>query len=429
MGKLSRRLPHVMAPQGGASRPRGDLVEDLRRRRARLAALEGALASMVRDAGVESATAVSGLRRADVPERGEAWESRCETLSLEAQIGAIDVGRIFEVDQRLLAQLSLTPALEHCPIDRALFLDTETTGLGGGTGNLAFLVGAAYAVVGGVRLEQLFLWDPGGELRMLERVRELLAGASVVVSFNGKSFDMPVLRARFVMNGLAPPPDRPHLDLLHLARRVHKGRAWRKTLAVIEREVLRFRRGPDVGGEEVAQRYRHYLRTGDDAGLDEVATHNARDVWSLVGLTAFYGARFDQRRATLQADDLPWAARTVRRAGDLPRAAALADLAVARGAGVEALRARAEIAKAAGELDRALAAYEAVAAFASDPSVRLELAKLYEHHRRDPVRALTMVEQGVAETDVARERRRLRLVAKSARAGGLDARLDDQAGS
>src|SRR5690606_32556350 len=117
------------------------------------------------------------------------------------------------------------------------------------------------------------------------------------------------------MNGLPPPPDRPHLDLLHLVRRVHKARGWRKTLATIEREVLGYRRGHDVGGEDVAQRYRHFLRTGDAVDLDEVITHNERDVWSLVAVSAFYG----EPRDRLAPDELPWVARTVRRSGDLGR--------------------------------------------------------------------------------------------------------------
>lgn len=333
-----------------------------------------------------------------------------------AQVGDVPLGAVEPCDTRMLSLLGLTPELASLRAERLLFLDTETSGLGSGTTNVPFLVGIAWyegsgAAGASLVLEQLFLRERDDEPALLETLRERVAACEAIVSFNGKSFDLPVLRARYVMNGLAPLPERPHLDLLHLARRVHRHRSFKKSLTVLEQEVLGFRRGPDIHGEEVAARYRHFLRSGDEAGLHAVVTHNEHDVVSLAGLTALYG----EPMARLPAAELASVARTIHRAGAVDEAVGVAELAVTRGAGEVGLRIRAELAKARGDKEQALADFEALAATVSDPAVRLELAKLYEHHRRQPQRALDMVCRGTGESEAALEHRRARLERKRAR--------------
>ncbi|HHH26775.1 MAG TPA: hypothetical protein ENK57_00265 [Polyangiaceae bacterium] len=330
------------------------------------------------------------------------------------RIGNVSLDAATATDPRMLSLLALTPALAEVPADRFLFLDTETSGLGSGTANVPFLVGMAYFEGRELVLEQLFLRERDDEAALLARVEQRVRACEAIVTFNGKSFDLPVLRARFVMNGLPEMTERPHLDLLHLARRVHRHRHFKKSLTVLEREVLGFRRGPDVHGEEVAARYRHYLRSGDTSGLHAVVEHNEHDVVSLAALTTLYGEPARQ----LPASELASAARAVRRAGAMEDAVALADLAVRRGAGEVGLRARAEIAKARGDKEQALADFEALAATVSDPDVRLELAKLYEHHCRRPADALKQVALGTGESEADRERRRRRLERKRARQRG-----------
>lgn len=314
--------------------------------------------------------------------------------SADATVGRVPIGWAAHADPDWLSRMALDGGLATCSPRGALFLDTETTGLGGGTGNVPFLVGLAWFDETGPRFEQLWLRDLDEEPEMLERLRVRLEATEMLVTYNGKSFDLPVLRSRYLMNGLPPPADRPHLDLLHLARRVHKGRTFRKSLTELERRVLGYLRGHDVGGEEVARRYLAYLRDGDASPLGEVVVHNERDIWSLLALTGLYGAPLDR----LDAEDLPWLARCVRRAGDLPRAGEVATTAVARGVGLEALRAQGEIAKACGEKDLALKAFEAAEVLAveaeatlASSEIRLELCKLYEHHRRDPASALRIM--------------------------------------
>ncbi|MEM9873603.1 MAG: ribonuclease H-like domain-containing protein [Myxococcota bacterium] len=344
-------------------------------------------------------------------------------------IGRTPLSWANDADADWLARLALDHTLGAVSLRRALFLDLETTGLGGGTGNVPFLVGAAtFGADGNARLVQWWLRDLDDEPVMLERLRPIMEGAELFVSYNGKSFDLPVLRNRFLMNGLDAPPGRPHLDLLHLARRVHKGRPFRKSLTDLEREVLGFVRSHDVAGEEVARRYLAYLRHRDATSLGEVVVHNERDLWSLVALMGRYGAPLDR----LALEDLPWLARCVRRAGDLPRAACVAREAVARGGGLEALRVQGEVAKARGAKDQALNAFEAaerlavalrddsVAGTVALAEIRFELCKLYEHHRRDPHAALRLLERSAAgawaEPAAATAHRRARLARKIATA-------------
>jgi hypothetical protein len=341
---------------------------------------------------------------------GILWTHRQEHAPAHV-LGTVPLGAALAADATLLSLLSLEPALGGAPPAGALYFDAEATGLGGAAGNVLFLVGLAFhdAERGVFVLEQHLVPAPGEEAPALEAAAARIARASMLVGYNLKSFDLPLLRARAVMNRLPPPPEPPVLDLLHLVRRVHRGRAWRKSLRMAERAVLGYERGADIDGQEVAQRYAQWLRTGDGALLADVAAHNARDVLSLVALTGIYGEPLER----LAPVDLAGAALVLRRAGDLERALGAADLAVERGAGAPGLRARAEIAKARGDKRRALADFEAVAREVADGGVRLELCKLYEHWLGEPARALALLEAGGSAEDApATSRRRARLTRK-----------------
>jgi hypothetical protein len=312
-----------------------------------------------------------------------------------------------DADPAMLALLALDPSLAGCAPSRALYLDTETTGLAGGTGTVAFLLGLAWYdhTHGGWVLEQVLVRRLGEEAPMLQLLERRLAAASMLVTYNGKSFDWPLLRTRFVMNRMEAPKPPPHLDLVHVARRVHRHRLKVRTLAAIEAEVLGRGRVGDVCGGEIVARYAHFLRTGDEEALLGVVEHNAADVLAMVALTGLYG----EPLGSLSANDLAGVARTLKAAGALERAAELAEEAVARGGGADARRARGDIAKARGDKARALADYEALALEVDDASVRLELAKLYEHHVRAPQRALDTAELGTGETSAAWTKRLARL--------------------
>jgi uncharacterized protein YprB with RNaseH-like and TPR domain len=338
---------------------------------------------------------------------------RLERLLPSHHVGRMPVDAAASANAELLALLALDPRLSGLRFDRALFVDTETTGLGGGAGVLPFLVGLAwFDAERRVFIEQLFLRRPADEPALLSRLRECVEQADVLVTYNGKSFDLPLLAGRYVMNHLPPLPARPHLDLLHVARRLHGARIKQCRLVSLESAVLGFGRGPDVAGEDIAARYAHFLRSGDESALEAVVTHNAWDVLSMAALVGLYGEPLD----LLPHQDLVGLARTLRRAGALETAAHAVEVAVERGGGAHARRARGDIAKARGDRARALVEFEALLIEVDDPTLRLELAKLYEHHQKTPGLALALLAQGTGESDEALSRRRARLERKAARA-------------
>ncbi len=404
LSKLARLETSAHPPE-----KRGDLLADLRAR------IEATLARTARGAPAP-------LPPVDTVELPFATEStplgplhvRMHRLSAAHRVGRAPERRAREADPELLALLALDPAIASCEPSRALFLDTETTGLSGGAGTVAFLVGLAWWDGHALMLEQLLVRSLGEEAPMLERVRERLETASMLVTFNGKSFDLPLLRTRFVMARVTRPPEPAHLDLLHVARRVH-GRRIKEgcRLGAIEREVLGFARDGDVESADVSAFYMHFLRTGDARALLGVVEHNAWDVVAMAALVGLYG---EPLPADLAADDLAGMARVFCRAGAAERARSAAEAAVLREETPESLRARADIAKARGDRAHALADFEALARKVDDPSVRLHLAKLYEHWVREPAVALAWAEQGTGEGPEASRKRRDRLASKIERA-------------
>jgi uncharacterized protein len=318
----------------------------------------------------------------------------------------------------LLGLLALDASLAGCDPAKALYVDTETTGLHGGTGTLAFLVGLAFwdahrpdEGASGLIVEQLLLRRPGEEAPMLGRVAARMRDASMVVSFNGKAFDLPLLRTRFAMARIAAPPEPPHLDLVHVARRIHKARGGPCKLKAIEDRVLGFLREDDVPSSEVSAYYLHFLRTGDTRALEGVVEHNAWDVVTMASLVGLYGEPLET--STLSPLDLVGVGRTLFRAGERERGILAVERAMSGGAGDASLLARAEMAKRTGDRERALRGFEALV---PSERVHLELAKLYEHYVKDPARALEVTRRGTGEAAKDAARRVERLLRKADRA-------------
>ena len=172
------------------------------------------------------------------------------------------------------------------------FFDLETTGLSGGAGTLAFLAAIGRPVSGGLTVTQVFLADYPGEALFISSVLEALGSDTTLVTYNGKSFDLPLLRTRCVMNGLAPPLDSRHLDLLHVSRRLWRTVHGGASLGLLEDAVLGKDRGPDVPGSLIPALWFAYLSRGEEGRMDLVMSHNASDVASLASLLAFESGIF-----------------------------------------------------------------------------------------------------------------------------------------
>lgn len=204
------------------------------------------------------------------------------------------------------------------------FFDTETTGLSGGVGNQVFLMAMAWRVAGGgLLMRQYLLPDPAFEQAFLEAISTDLGASAAVVSYNGRSFDTPVLEGRFLMARRSPECLRkPHLDLLHPVRRIFKARLGSCTLQNVESRVLGRDRGEDIPGHLIPEMYFGYLRSRDPELLRTVMAHNRQDVVSLSLLLDHLVGVLDHGGAAHPLDRFG-AARLLESVGDVERAVAL----------------------------------------------------------------------------------------------------------
>ena len=170
-----------------------------------------------------------------------------------------------------------------------LFMDTETTGLSGGTGTMAFLVGLGYFSITGFNVDQFFLVDPIDEMGLLSTLSNQVRKFKLMISFNGTSFDMPLLKTRFLLNRMnSPLSDLAHLDLLYLSRKIWGLHLQSLKLRDLENEILGFtREGDEVPGWMVPQVYFDFVRSRDARLLKGVIYHNCMDVLSLAFIFSY----------------------------------------------------------------------------------------------------------------------------------------------
>lgn len=276
-------------------------------------------------------------------------------------------------------------------LERVLFLDTETTGLSGGAGTVAFEIGVGFIDPRGMVIRQYVMRDYGEEAAMLEEIAALFRRMDTVVTFNGKTFDLPLLESRMVMNRIRlPVTQMPHLDLLHAARRVYKLRLKRCNLATLEEAVLGQQRHDDLPGAQVPQRYFDYVRTKEFALLEDVLRHNFDDVKSLAKLTGHLCAAFREPEKIAHPEDLFGVGRTLMRGGRTQQARTCFRI-----LGHSTLSSQAHMHLAASykkekEWAEATAACQnMIAQGAGGVWPYIELAKYYEHIAKDIPRALS----------------------------------------
>ncbi len=206
------------------------------------------------------------------------------TYSLDHRHGKIPI-QPFST-KNVLCQWAQASSLAEEDISAFVFLDTETTGLSGGTGTLAFMIGAARVVGSKLQVEQFFLRNPAEEKAQLAALASFVDGARAIVSYNGKSFDLPLINTRYILNRIKNPfLEFEHFDLLHIARRVWRRRLKQCNLGNIEKEILGFNRsGVDIPGYLVPEFYRDYLLRGDASQIQGIFYHNEIDLLSLLAL-------------------------------------------------------------------------------------------------------------------------------------------------
>jgi len=294
--------------------------------------------------------------------------------------------------------------------EKWLFLDTETTGLAGGTGTYAFLIGLASWDAGGLQVEQFFMRDFAEEHSLLQELTQRIAERPVLVTFNGKSFDWPLLESRFTMTrSIAVPKLAAHLDLLHPARALWKLRLGSVRLVELERHILDaprlgWHRENDVSSALIPQFYFDYLRGGPAEPLAGVVRHNQMDLRGLAALFGKINEMLSESSSAVngvESLDLFGLSRFLQRRGEDDRAHSACSQALAIGLPAEfrpkAHRELAQMAKRRGEHAQAA---EILLEIIADPHDGLhaceQLAIYYERHAKDLVKAVQFSELAIA---------------------------------
>ncbi|HEY3121392.1 MAG TPA: ribonuclease H-like domain-containing protein [Vicinamibacteria bacterium] len=405
----------LLAPEGGLSLKQ------------RLERLVSAATRAERRRGAPSAIEELVPGRRVTNERGEFFLVE-DSVHLDRGHGELSLSRIRSLRPGSVGILAAEPALEAFDLSRAAFVDTETTGLAGGTGTAAFLIGVGYVDEDRFRVRQFLMRDYHEEAALLRGLAEELERFPQVVTFNGKIFDMPLLESRYRLNRERYPLEQAlHLDLLHPARRLWKMRLESCRLQSLESALLGVRRYGDVPGEEIPRIYFEYVRSRDASALPRVLEHNRLDIVSLAAL-AVLACQWVEDSWAEDPRDVYSLARVFERA----ELYELSDAHYRRllDAPFETLRvpsllALATRAKRAGDLATAVELWEQAAA-AGDWLALRELAVHHEHRQRDLSAALVTVERGLARVTIEREpaarriaedlrRRRERLLAKLGR--------------
>ncbi len=285
-----------------------------------------------------------------------------------------------------------------------LFLDTETTGLAGGSGTYAFLVGTAWWEGGGLEIEQFFMRDYCEERSLLFALHERIAEHPVLVTFNGKSFDWPLLETRYRMSRKIPVPNlRTHLDFLHPARNLWRLRLGSVRLSELERHVLGWERGADVLSGLIPQIYFDYLRGGSPERLVPVLHHNQMDLRGLAALSSrILSLLADAENEGRDGLELLGVSRICEKQGEKTRARKLYEKSIASVLPAEtdrvARRALARLAKREGDFELACELWkDALGNSRHGYEAYEQLAIYYEHKARDPEQARQIVRQALNE--------------------------------
>jgi hypothetical protein len=314
-----------------------------------------------------------------------------------------------------------------------VYLDTETTGLAGGTGTYVFLVGLGTWFRGRLRVTQYFLTDLAAEPAFLAAVNQAVCDAGRLVTFNGRTFDLPLLETRYLL-ARAPwwGPTLEHQDLYPLARALWRACVGDCRLGTLEHHLLALDRGPDISGAEVPRLYFHYLRTGDARGLPRVFRHNQWDLVSLAALAARAAGLLAGPDRRYHPAEWLGAARWLERRE--PARSAVFYESVLGSALPTPLRARAawrlgHLWRRAGRLSDTVALWRAWGMVASVPlGLLVDLAKLEEHVARDVPAALVLTRRALGRVphEVGEETRALVLEAIHHRLRRLERRQGAQ---
>jgi uncharacterized protein len=337
--------------------------------------------------------------------------------------GSADVGALADLPDDFLEVLG-NREIRSTPPRRWAFLDTETTGLAGGSGTYAFLIGVGRITQEGFKVRQFFMREYAEERSILAGLEAHLNDFDVLITYNGKSYDQPLLETRYLMTRQKPPFARlAHLDLLHGARRLWKLRIADCRLMQLEEQILGVYRDGDLPGELIPYVYFEYLRSHEARRLVPIFHHNAMDILTLACLTAIVPAAFRTtdseslaRVGVRRGEDLAGIARWLIAAAEYEQALEMLKRAIELGLPdpllFRALWDTALLEKRVGRPAAALHRFTELATCRNEYRVCAleEMAKHYEHEERNYAMALEFTDQALSfESSCALTQRQTRL--------------------
>jgi uncharacterized protein YprB with RNaseH-like and TPR domain len=317
--------------------------------------------------------------------------------------GRRQIREAFDFDTKAAGLLAHDSTIGEFASQDALFLDTETTGLSGGTGTMAFLIGLGWFEKDAFHVHQILARDFSEEKAALVHLQGVATQKKFLVSFNGKAFDVNLLNTRFILNRLPTELAMlPHLDLLHPSRRILGHRLENCRLGTVEEEILGVKREGDIPGWEIPQRYFDWLKHRNPSLLVDIFEHNRMDVVSMAVLTAHLAEILNAQAMTqsAHADDYLAAARLHLKQANADGAQKILDAlqaSICSDLSLSSKKQLAQLCKRTGRLEEAVRIWRQMAA--CEPATFYavsELAKYLEHRLRDYVGAKSLIDEALA---------------------------------
>ncbi|MFB3887148.1 MAG: ribonuclease H-like domain-containing protein [Thermodesulfobacteriota bacterium] len=360
---------------------------------------------------------------------GEAFRVK-EYFPPHFRYGEITLADILEIPTYPAHLLSKDERLKELDLRKALFLDTETTGLAGGTGTFAFMIGLGFFEGDGFLVRQLFMRDYSEERASLSLLKELLESFQFLITFNGKQYDVPLLETRFILSRLSSKiKEMPNFDLLYPSRKVWKGAYENCRLITLESRLLGMEREDDVPSEWIPYLYFDYLQKGDASKIFRVFYHNRMDILSMVGLVGRIHLVYHDPQAAQPKKGIEHFAlgRLFWEHRHPEKAIPCFEIALKRcdeNLSWEVMRWLSMAFKKTGRGEKARSLWEEMLTwpYKRDPFPYVELAKYHEHRMKDFEKAIAYVDQALEQISPHRQtetrmlrQRRLRLEQKRAK--------------
>ena len=342
---------------------------------------------------------------------GETFQTK-EYFPPDFRYGEMTLAETLNIPTYPAHLLSKDERLKELDIRKALFLDTETTGLAGGTGTFAFMVGLGFFQEDGFLIHQFFMRDYSEERASLALLKDMLDSFQFLVTFNGRYYDIPLLETRFILSRVASKiKGMPNFDLLYPSRKIWKGAYENCRLVTLESKLLGVERVDDIPSEWIPYLYFDYLQTGDAQKIYQVFYHNRMDILSMVALAGrihlvYHDPQAARPRKGVEHFSL---GRLFYEHGHLGKAIPCFEIALERcdeALTWEVMRWLSLAFKRTGQSERARSLWEEMVSwpYKKDAFPYIELAKYHEHRLKDCEKAIAYVEKALEQTPAHRRK-------------------------